>query len=197
MSLDMLTERLNYSKKASMEKNELVEMGFCSKPHGIKGGFTFVLGNLDDSCLEKGVKLTLFPSNPSSSLSPDGEVFTVKSISFGNKVITYLDEVTDRNKVESIIPFTIKVSRDLFSEADEDEFYLVDLIDLEVKHFETGEVIGKIKDFYDNTAQTVLVIKAPGKEVIELPLIEQFFPEINIEEGYVSINPPTYIEGQK
>ena len=180
-----------------MENNDLIEMGFCAKPHGIKGAFTFVLSNSDDSCLEKGVKLTLFPSNPNSSLSEDGEVFTIKSISFGNKVISYLEEVSDRNRVEEIIPFTIKVSRDLFPEVDEDEFYLVDLIDLEARDHSNGEVLGKIKDFYDNTAQTILVIKAPGKEVLELPLIDQFFPELNIEEGYVTVNPPTYVEGKK
>jgi 16S rRNA processing protein RimM len=124
-------------------------------------------------------------------------VFTIKSISFGNKVITYLEEVTDRNKVEEMIPFTIKASRDLFPEVNEDEFYLVDLIDLEARHFETGEVLGKVKDYYDNTVQTVIVIKAAGKEVIELPLIEQFFPEIDIENGFITVNPPSYIEGEK
>jgi 16S rRNA processing protein RimM len=180
-----------------MENNELIEMGFCSKPHGIKGAFTFVLGNVDDSCLDKGVKVMLFPSKASSSLSSDGEEFTIKSISFGNKVIVYLEEVSDRNRVEEIIPFTVKVPREVFGEIEEDEFYLVDLINLEARHFETGEVLGKVKDFYDNTAQTVLVIKAPGKQVIELPLIDQFFPEINIEEGFVTVNPPSYIEGQK
>jgi 16S rRNA processing protein RimM len=192
-----LTGELNYSKKASMENNDLIEMGYCAKPHGIKGGFSFVLSNIEDSCLEKGVKITLFPSSKKSSLPKNGEVFTIKSISFGNKVITYLEEVFDRNRVEEIIPFTIKVSRDLFPETQEDEFYLVDLVDLEARDHESGEVLGKIKDFYDNTAQTVIVIKAPGKQVLELPLIEQFFPEINIEEGYVTVNPPTYIEGKK
>lgn len=180
-----------------MENNELVEMGFCSKPHGIKGGFTFVLSNMDDSCLKKGTKLMLFPSNSKSEIASDGEEFSIKTISFGNKVIVYLNEVDDRNKVESMIPFTIKISRDLFPQTDEDEFYLVDLIDLEARDHDSGEVLGKVKDFYDNTAQTILVIKAPGKEVLELPLIDQFFPEINIEEGYITVTPPTYVEGGK
>ncbi len=180
-----------------MKKEQLVEMGFCMKPHGIKGGFTFNLTNVEDSVLSKKTKVTLFPKDKKSSLDPNGETFTIKSIAFGNKVITYLEEVTDRNKVEDIIPFEIYIDRDLFPETEEDEFYVSDLIGLNVLIDGTDEVYGKVSDFYDNTAQIVLVVKAQGKQVQELPFIEEFFPEVNIEEGYITMVIPSFIEEKK
>lgn len=180
-----------------MRNEQLIEMGFCVKPHGIKGGFTFNLSNTDESILEKGMKVTLFPKDAKSSLSKDGEVFTLKSISFGNKVISYLEEVSDRNKVEEIIPFEIYADRDLFPGLEEDEFYLSDLIGMKVLVEGTEEEYGAVTDFYDNTAQIVLVVKGTGKQVLELPFIEEFFPEVNAEKNYLTMNIPDYIEGKK
>lgn len=180
-----------------MKNDELIELGICAKPHGIKGGFTFVLNNVEESVLSKGVKISLFPKGRGSSLNENGEDFHIKSIAFGNKVIVYLKEVNDRNLVESMVPFTIKVSRNIFPEAEEGEFYLSDLLDIEVRDAETSEVIGKVTDFYDNTAQVILVIKSPGREVVELPFIEQFFPDIDLENGFITVNQPDYIEEKK
>ncbi|OUR94884.1 16S rRNA processing protein RimM [Halobacteriovorax marinus] len=180
-----------------MKKNELIELGVCGKPHGIKGGFTFVLNNAEDSVLANGSEITLFPSSKASSIEEGGEDFHIKSIAFGNKVIVYLKEVSDRNLVESMIPFTIKMSRENFPEAEEGEFYYSDLIGLEVRDVTTSEVVGKVSDFYDNTAQVVLVIKSPGKEVLELPFVENFFPEVDIENGFMTFIRPEYVEGKK
>ncbi|ATH08065.1 16S rRNA processing protein RimM [Halobacteriovorax marinus] len=180
-----------------MDKEQYVELGFCVKPHGIKGGFTFNLSNVEDSVLGKKSRILLTPRDRGSSLSPEGEFFTIKSIAFGNKVITYLEEVTDRNKVEDLIPFNISVSRDDFPSLDEDEFYLSDLVGLDVLEEESMEPYGKVSDFYDNTAQVVLVVKGSGKRVLELPFIEEFFPTINIEENYITMKIPDYIEGRK
>lgn len=180
-----------------MKNEKLIEMGFCSKPHGIKGGFTFNLSNLEDSVLKKSSKVTLFPKSEGSSINKDGEEFTIKSIAFGNKVIVYLDEVSDRNKVEEIIPFEVYVDRELFPDTEEDEFYISDLVGLEVRVEGTEEVYGKVSSFYDNSAQVVLVIKGSGNQVQELPFIEEFFPIIDIEDGYITMVLPDFIEGKK
>ncbi|PIK15849.1 ribosome maturation factor RimM [Halobacteriovorax sp. JY17] len=180
-----------------MKNEQLVEMGFCAKPHGIKGGFTFNLSNLEDSVLKKKTKVILFPKNGNSSLSEKGETYTIQSIAFGNKVIVYLEEVTDRNKVEEIIPFEVYVERNLFPDPEDDEFYISDLVGLEVRVNGLDEVYGKISSFYDNSAQIVLVVKGAGNQVQELPFIEEFFPEVNIEEGYLTMILPSFIEGEK
>ena len=115
-----------------MKKEELIELGFCRKPHGVKGAFAFTLHNPKDSILKKGLKIFLTPLSGESSLSRDGQTATIKSISFGNKVICFLEEVTDRNTVEAWLPFTISIERSEFPEELEGEIYLNDLMNCEV-----------------------------------------------------------------
>lgn len=172
-----------------MEK--YIKFGRCSKPHGIKGAFSFHLFNKEDSSLKKGSKLILRPSDSSSSINAEGEEHIIGAIAFGNKVIVSLKNVQDRNQVEAMIPFEIYVNREDFPPLSEDEYYIEDLVGLKVKT-DNGADYGVVDSYYDNGAQTVLVIK--GANNIELPLVEQFFPEVNVAENYILINEPEEIE---
>lgn len=175
-----------------MKKDDLVELGRCTSAHGIKGGFSFKLFNDQESVLKDGLTITLFPFSENSSLDSLGQNFKITSIKFGNKTMAYLEGINNRNVVEEMVPFTIFYPRDLFPEISDDEIYLGDLVGLDVIHYETGENLGKIKNFYDNGAQPVLVVK--GKMNEELPFVEEFFPEFDLEEKTIKLIPPSYIE---
>ena len=178
-----------------MKKDDsLVELGQCKKPHGIKGGFCFYLENLDESILKKGQNIVLYPLDKSSDISVKGETYKVKSIQFGNKVIAYLSDIEDRNKVEAMIPFIIKIAREDFPLIKDDEYYLSDLVGCKVFNNQTNEEIGIVENFYENSAQTVVVINKNEGGVIELPLVEHFVPVIDISNKIVKINPPEIIE---
>ena len=166
-----------------------IEMGTCKKPHGIKGAFQFHLYNQEESNLSKGSKIKLMPLGDDSSLNSSGEIFTIKSINFGNKTICVLEGVENRNLVEELIPFTIHLERSKFAEPDEDEIYLSDLEGLDVLNQEK-EKIGTVKTFYDHGATPVLVVEHLNGKVTELPFVESFFPEVDLENEYVvMINP--------
>lgn len=169
--------------------DKFIEMGACKKPHGTKGAFLFHLYNQQESNIQKGTKVKLIPMSKESSLPSEGEIFTVKSINFAKKTICYLEEVTDRNIVEQLIPFTIHLGRDSFAEPDEDEIYLSDLVGLDVLN-EQKEKVGTVKTSYDHGATPVLVIEHLDNQITELPFVEAFFPEVNLEDEYlVMINP--------
>jgi 16S rRNA processing protein RimM len=174
------------------DKNDLVELGFSLKPHGIKGGFTFALDNLEDSVLKKGSKVYLFPKNASSSLR-DCQEFSIKSIAFGNKVIAYFEEVNDRNTVEAMLPFVIKYPRSLFPEIGDDEYYVGDVIGVKVYDHTSGEHLGEIVDHSDNGMQIIYTIKTQGR-TFDLPFVEALFPVVDIEGDRVEIVSPRIIE---
>lgn len=176
-----------------MMKDQFVEMGYCAKPHGIKGQFQFHLHNTEDSSLVEGLRLKLVPTNDRSTLRAGGEIFTLSKIQFGNKIIATLKEVDNRNQVEAMIPFTIFINREDFKELDEDEIYLSDLVGLLVKD-EQGNPVGEVLKFYDNGAQTVLVVSKKLGGTLELPFIDVFFPEVNLEEKFIVINDPGVLE---
>lgn len=172
--------------------DDLVDVGFCARPHGIKGAFHFVLGNEEDSVLEDGSEVYLFPSKDKSNLPPTGKKFVIEKITFGHKVMVYLEGINDRSVVESMLPFTVKIPRSSFPEAKDGEVYITDVIGAKAFNADSGEEIGEVVDFYDNSAQLVLKIKT--KEGIqEIPFVDQFVTEVDIEKNRISVRLLEYI----
>lgn len=171
-------------------KKNLIELGTCYKPHGIKGAFLFKLHNQEDSVLAKGEDVLLFPASSASSLKASGQSFTIDEIHFGNKVICYLKDIRNRNIVEDLIPFVIKYPREKFPELKKDEWYIEDLVGLKVFD-QDGHEIGIVENHYDNGAQVVLNLKVNGKKM-DLPFVETFFPYVDIKKNKIVLVEPDY-----
>lgn len=169
-------------------KNDLVELGTCHRPHGIKGEFSFSLYNRDSSVIKKGSLITLVPISEKSSLPKEGAEYSVSKISFGNKVICQLNEVQDRNTVESMVPFKILFPREKFPVLESGEVYYYDFIGLEVIDA-AGMVVGKIENFFENNGQLILALKYED-EKLELPYVEPFFPSVDWDKRQITLIPP-------
>ncbi len=169
---------------------KLIELGFCRKPHGVKGAFSFHLHNSESSVLKKGFKIQLFPLSSDSTLSKEGEEFEISSISFGNKVIATLKGVDNRNRVEEMLPFSILADRSSFPETDEGEVYLSDLVGCQAID-EDGQVVGEVVDLGFNGVQDILVIQGK-EEKIEVLFIDSFVLGIDVEKREIIIKVPEY-----
>lgn len=166
---------------------DLFQIGRCLAAHGIKGGFRFLLENTEDSVLEKGFNVFLKKKGSKEFLE-----HKIKDITFGHRVIVYLDGITTRNQVEELLPFEIYIKEtDLPRE--EDEVYLRDLIGMNLVDAETGEPRGRIEKISSNGVQDLIVYRDQNNKRKELPLVDQFFPEIDIEMKQVKINEPDYV----
>lgn len=176
------------------KKSNNIHVGHCTAPHGIKGEFSFVIYNFEESTLDNGMTVTLTPRSTESSVPQDGKEFKIKTIKFGNKAIATLEGVDNRNIVEAMVPFDIYISRDLLPELEEDdEYYLNDLLGMEVFHYYTKALLGRVVDFYDNGAQVVIKIKT-DKEFIEVLFLNQFVPEVDVELNRMEIIPPIMVD---
>lgn len=178
-----------------MKKEDLIKLGFAAHPHGIKGEVELRLlnDNLDESVLDKGMTVFLYPSSPKSTLSTYGEEWVIKDLHFGNKVRCLFEGIKDRTHLETILPFEIFLPREAFPEPDEDEFYLVDLVDMPVVD-EAGNKLGKLESFSDNGMQYLFDVRLESGELVTLPYVESFFPEINMEERKIVMIMPDYTE---
>lgn len=176
-----------------MSKNDdFVKLGECRKPHGIKGGFLFHLYNSESSVLKKGAQVKLLPLNPESTINKNGQLIEIETIHFGNKTICYLKNIKSRNTVEAMIPFEIHFPRSLFPELDDSEVYVSDLVGLDVYN-QAGDKIGKVDSYFDNGAQVCLKILMENKK-FELPFVEAFFPEVDLENKKIVMVEPEYDE---
>lgn len=177
-----------------MKKEDLIKLGFVANPHGIKGEAELRLFNAEESILEDGMTVMLYPSSAKSKVSPGGEEWRIQKIRFGNKVICQFEGMKDRSHLEGLIPFEIFIGREAFPEPDEDEIYLVDLVDMDVVN-EEGTVIGKLESFSDNGHQYLFDLRiGPVGEKITLPYVEAFFPKIDMEKRQITVILPEYTE---
>jgi len=94
------------------------------------------------------------------------------------------------NKIEDVEKLR---ERDIFInretqglDLEEDEFYIADLIGLEVIDEKAG-FIGKLDDILQNTTQDLYVVKREVGPNVLIPYVDEFVREINVEEGFIKV----------
>lgn len=98
-------------------------------------------------------------------------------------VLLTLEGVSD---LDAALPYknkVIEVRRDDITEIG-GEHFVADLIGLEARNAETGEVIGKVTDILAYPAQDLYEVK--GDKTHLIPDVPEFVKEINEDEGYIS-----------
>lgn len=105
-----------------------------------------------------------------------------------------IEGVTTRNDAEALIGTELYVPRSALPELEEEEFYLSDLIGLDVCLKTPDKKIGKVAAFQNFGAGDIIEIKLKGqKETEMLPFTKDYVPTINIDEGYIIVSSATMI----
>ena len=104
----------------------------------------------------------------------------------GDIVVATVDGLEDRNAAEALRGARVYVSRSAFPTPDEDEFYWVDLIGLDVVNKE-GEALGKVVDLLDTGPNSVLRLEGEagedGKPVERLiPFVSAFIVSVSLAD---------------
>lgn len=69
----------------------------------------------------------------------------------------------------------------------EGSFFLADIMGLEVRDAQSGQVLGKVDDILTLPANNVYVVRGGERELM-IPAVPQFIAQVNIEEGYLRVN---------
>jgi len=91
------------------------------------------------------------------------------------------------NDVEKYVGGLLKVSEDHLFELNEDEYYLHEIIGLEVIN-EEGEKIGKIKEILSPGANDVWVVQRQNQKDLLLPYIESVILNVDLEKEQVVVH---------
>ena len=121
--------------------------------------------------------------------------FTVK-LGAWNKThfICTLSGVASREQAEALKGTDLFVPRSCLPKAQAGEYYYADLIGLEAR-LANGEVFGKVLDMKNYGAGDIIEISRPGGAEM-LPYNKQVVSEVNLDGGYLVINPPEMIDGE-
>ena len=171
---------------------KILKLGEALRAHGVRGGILFRLFSGPKTILQKGMTVTLLPRDKTSLLPEKGKVFFLSRLSFYPRIIVYLEGVTTRNEVESLLPFDLFLPRKDFPLPHKDELYLTDLMGLSVLDHQTKEEIGSVRGFFDNKAQLILEIR--GKINRDIPFLDFFFPVIDLQSEFLEVRIPKMME---
>ena len=130
-------------------------------------------------------------------LEKDGKrkILTIKNIRKLNekKLLADFEEIQNIEAAKELNGFQIKIRRELLPEKREDEFYIKDLLGVEV--FSGNEKIGDIVDVMETAAHNILIIEdILNKKEIMVPLVDEFVKKIDFKNNRIEIE---LIEGMR
>ena len=155
---------------------EYLECGQITRAHGINGAM--VINHFCDS-------YEVFAGIKTIYLKSDNEYKPVKvkkCSPYKNSAIVILDGITTPEEVTRLRMETVYAHRDSIPK-DEGDFFIVDLIGLDIIDFDTGVKYGVLKDVINQGAQDIYVLAREGKADAYIPVVEEFVKEISLEKG--------------
>ena len=109
------------------------------------------------------------------------EYTVTKSSIFKQFIVLELKEVQDMDTALNLKDTILYALREDF-QLDENEFFLADLIGIDVIDAENGTVYGKVKDIINRGASDIYVIDTPNGEKM-IPAVKEFIVSIDINKG--------------
>lgn len=144
--------------------------------HGIKGNLKIKSFSDNEKRFQKGSKLLL-----------DGqEVVVERSFTQKGNLIIKLEGYDDINEVTKFIGHELMIDEKDFMELKEDEFFVFDLIGLEV--FEKDEKKGLVKDVITGVyPNDIYVVESPNKKEVWLPALKNVIKKIDIKNKKIEV----------
>ena len=171
--------------------SELINLASAYKGHGLKGEVKLNLHNKSSDTKLKSKKVLIKPLNQSSGLPEQGQWCSVEQVRGKDQNIVKLSNFSSLSELEPFLPFELFIKKEELAQLNEGEYFIFDLIGLTVFEQDSGEELGKVASIREIHDSINLIIK--GKEEIELPFKENFFPKVDIEEKTIYCLLPEYI----
>lgn len=163
-----------------------LQLGYVAGAHGVRGGLKIKLFNPGSTAIDVGVSLVLrLPDGPPRAL-----VVSQVSIASGAGVLrVWFEGVDDREAADALRAHELWIDRTNLPELAQDEYYLADLVGLEVVREQDGasESLGRITGVTSNTAQDLLCVRLRGREWL-LPALPPFIVAIEPQRVLVDVH---------
>lgn len=161
---------------------DLLRVGVIANTHGIRGEVKVFPTTDDPRRFEKLKDVILDTGKEKRNL----EVQSVRF--FKNMVILKFKGIDNINDIERYKGKDLLVTRENAVPLEEGEYFIADLIDLEVFE-DTGRKLGILDDVMQTGANDVYVVKNEdtGKEIL-LPAIEECILDISLEERKITVH---------
>ena len=163
-----------------------VTVATIGKPHGLRGEVALTLRtDQPEERLQIGT---------SFAVEADGRPRTLtvgRTRRQQGRWYVSFEEVSDRTAAESLRGTDLVLSVDSETEADEDPdaWYPSQLRGLAVPPVD-GRDLGTVHGVEHYPAQDLLIVRTSDRRRVQLPLVEELVPEVDLEAGVVTADPP-------
>ena len=158
-----------------MEKKKYLECALIINTHGVRGDV-----KLESLCDTPKVLADL----KRVYLCENGtyrEVKVLHTSIFKSFVLAALEEVDDMDKAMALKGKTLYASREDFDLA-EGDYFIVDLIGLDVIDNISGKIYGRVTDVINRGASDIYVVRTESGERM-MPAVEEFVKRVDLEKG--------------
>ena len=160
---------------------DLFQVGGITAPHGGRGEVK-VFPTTDDNARFKNLKTVLLDQGRGTrELEIEGVKF------FKNMVILKFKGIDDRNDVERMRQAKLLVTRENAVELGKDEYFIADLIGIQVVSDE-GEELGTISDVLQTGANDVYVVSKDGAKDLLIPAIHACIQNVDVAAGQMEVH---------
>ncbi len=164
-----------------MDKDTMLRVGVITTTHGVHGEVK-VFPTTDDAHRFKKLKKVYL------DLGKELLPVTVEGVKFFKQmVIVKFEELNDMDKAAAYRNRDILIDREDAMPLAENEFYICDLIGLDVIT-DKGETLGILSEVLQTGANDVFEVTLPNKETVLIPYIEDCVKEISLTEGKVTVH---------
>ena len=169
--------------EASRLPEDAVEVGRIADAWGIKGWFKVIAFSSDAEVLFSAKQWFLQPAEKGAKLFTGTVMLPIKQArTHSDSIVATSPAVPDRNAAEALRGARIFVSRADFPQAQDGEYYWVDLLGLQVVNRE-GVSMGVVKDLLATGPQTTLVLGYDdnGKERERMiPFVDAYIDQVDL-----------------
>ena len=158
-----------------------LQVGVITQTHGIRGEVK-VFPTTDDASRFKKLKEVIMDTGRERlNMEIEGVKF------FKQYAIIKFKGYDSINDIEKYKNAKLYVTRDKAVRLKKDEYFIADLIDMEVVTQE-GEYLGRVKDVLVTGANDVYVVEREDKTEILLPAIKECVREIDMERSKITVH---------
>ena len=160
---------------------DLLQVGVVTTTHGVRGEVK-VFPTTDDPARFKKLKNVIVDNG---KIQREMEICQVKF--FKNMVILKFKDLDDMDEAQKLRQAKLFVTRDNAVELKENEYFIADLIGMEVVSDE-GEELGIISDVLQTGANDVYVISKENARDILVPAIKDCIRNVDVEQNTMTVH---------
>ena len=160
---------------------QFLQVGVISSTHGIRGEVKVFPTTDDPNRFKKLKKVILETKKEKLSLEVQGVKF------FKQFVIVKFKGIDNINDIEMYKGRELWIPREEAQELGEDEYYVADLIGMEVL-LENGEKFGVLRDVMETGANDVYIVDRVDGEEILLPAIHDCVLDVDVEKNTMTVH---------